>query len=151
MSMIFLLAAGFPLDRRIFLWYDRRAKFPFGKVVPTILYGSVSKWGLAPQPRNFMCRLQHAHYDHFDLSLPEKQTWRRIEVVITALTRNQVASQEARGFESHRLRQKIPVHKNGNFFIQVARRHIIAGGHFCFIFTDYSFCRGRTPYWQRFL
>ena len=46
---------------------------------------------------------------------------KRIEVVITALTRNQVASQEARGFESHRFRQKIPVHRNGNFFIQAAR------------------------------
>ena len=30
--------------------------------------------------------------------------WRRIEVVITSLTRNQVVGQPARGFESHRLR-----------------------------------------------
>lgn len=32
------------------------------------------------------------------------QTWRRIEVVITRLTRNQFAGQLARGFESRRLR-----------------------------------------------
>ena len=32
--------------------------------------------------------------------------WTGIEVVITALTRNQVVSQEARGFESHPVRQK---------------------------------------------
>ena len=32
-------------------------------------------------------------------------TWTGIEVVITALTRNQVVSQEARGFESHPVRQ----------------------------------------------
>ncbi len=31
--------------------------------------------------------------------------WTGIEVVITALTRNQVVSQEARGFESHPVRQ----------------------------------------------
>ena len=30
--------------------------------------------------------------------------WRRIEVAITSLTRNQVVGQPARGFESHRLR-----------------------------------------------
>ena len=33
--------------------------------------------------------------------------WRRIEAVITALTRNQVAPHGARGFESHRLRHII--------------------------------------------
>lgn len=32
--------------------------------------------------------------------------WRRIEVVITSLTRNQVAGELVREFESHRLRQE---------------------------------------------
>lgn len=37
--------------------------------------------------------------------------WRRIEVAITSLTRNQVVGQPARGFESHRLRQQVePAH-----------------------------------------
>ena len=33
-----------------------------------------------------------------------RKAWRRIEVVITGLTRNQLAGQPARGFESRRLR-----------------------------------------------
>ena len=38
-------------------------------------------------------------------SCPADHTWTGIEVVITALTRNQVVAQAARGFESHPVRQ----------------------------------------------
>ena len=43
--------------------------------------------------------------------------WTGIEVVITALTRNQVVSQEARGFESHPVRQKETVTRKGGCFL----------------------------------
>ena len=36
--------------------------------------------------------------------IPDNYIWKRIEVVITALTRNQVVPNGARGFESHRFR-----------------------------------------------
>ena len=42
-----------------------------------------------------------------DEQIASNYIWRRIEVVITGLTRNQLAGQPARGFESRRLRYRI--------------------------------------------
>lgn len=47
--------------------------------------------------------------------------WIGIEVVITALTRNQVVAQAARGFESHPIRQKSPANSRGCWTFLFAR------------------------------
>ena len=43
-------------------------------------------------------------FSHFAGIIPPYPSWRRIEAVITSSTRNRVAGETARGFESHRLR-----------------------------------------------
>jgi hypothetical protein len=45
--------------------------------------------------------------------------WEVIEEVITALTRNQVVPQGARGFESHTSRQKSPKYQGFRAFLFV--------------------------------
>ena len=56
--------------------------------------------------------------------------WRRIEVVITSLTRNQVVGQPARGFESHRLRLlKTPRVPAREFFLSLLFLSLIEKSH----------------------
>ena len=64
--------------------------------LPSTRYGSVSKWFSAEQSERQPLR---------EASI--NKIWKRIEVVITARTRNAVTEQSVQGFESLRFRQRL--------------------------------------------
>ena len=73
--------------------------------LPSARYGSVSKWFSAEQSERQPLR---------EASI--SKIWKRIEVVITARTRNAVTEQSVQGFESLRFRQRTCTCKSVGLF-----------------------------------